>query len=674
MRLLTRTNLKKGYYYFCIHYQTIVKMKLKLTTLCFTALFSALGFAQTDAQEVLFKVDTDPVYLSEFVRVYNKNLSLVQDESQKDVDEYLKLFTNYKLKLKEAEALGFQEKETYKKELDTYRKQLAKNYLTDHKVTDALINEAYENISNDVKANHILVRVAEGASAKDTLAAYNKIEAIRARAQKEGFEAVRKELHNGKTVFGEELGWFTGFRMVYKFEKVAFTTPLDSISKPFKTRFGYHILKVLGKRKARGSRTVKHIMIGKKNDTANTAQGRINDIYQKIQQGEEFETLAKQFSDDKSSAPAGGLIKAFSSGDLSVPEFEDAAFALENKGDMSQPVETDFGWHIIKLEKKTPVKTFKELKPELEQQVKQSDRSQLIEESFIERLMQKYKVNENKPDLSYFVSILNEDYDINAWKLPADFKEDTPFIKIRDKQYLYKDFGTYLEKSQRMKREGADNEGVINDAYDRFIKARVRIAERDNLEKDNPEFAAILKEYREGLLLFDLMDSTIWQSAKTDSVEVQAFYNANKDNYFWPKRALVEVASSSNKKTAKKVAKLIENDSTAQAIKALINLDGKVNVIFTKDTMSAGHQALPKDFTLEKGISKIHKHDKSYIVAKVFEVYPKKNKPFEAVKGIVMSDYQNDKEKVWLEELRNKYKVVVNQDVLKKAKAKIKNQ
>lgn len=649
-------------------------MKLKYCYLVFLLFFTVSAIAQTSKKEVLFTVADEPVYVSEFLRVYNKNLNLVQDESQKDVDEYLKLFTNYKLKLKEAKALGLHEKPSYKRELETYKKQLAKNYMTDSKVNDALVEEAYNHISNDVKANHILVRVAEDASPQDTLTAYNQIKELRERAIKEGFEVVRKEVHNGKTLFGEELGWFSGFRMVYKFEKVAFNTPVGEISQPFRTRFGYHIVKVLDKRKARGERTVKHIMIrAKEGDTLSNAETRIRDIYKKIQQGEAFEALAKEFSDDKNSAPSGGLLKPFSSGQLSVPEFEEAAFALQNKGDISEPIKTSFGWHILKLEKAKPIGAFQELKPELENKVKRDSRSQLIEEALISKLKEKYNVSDETPDLSYFTSILNDDFFKRTWKLPEDFKKDETLIKIGNKELTNADFGDFLLSQQKRIRGKQSFDKLVESAYNSFLNSNLKQYQEENLENENEDFAHILGEYRDGLLLFDLMESTIWQAAKTDSVEVKAFYESNKANYFWPKRIYAEVASSANKKVIKKVAKLLKENMAAEDIKTLVNTNGDVNVIFTIDTMDVNHQALPKSFVLQKGISKVYKHNNGFIVAKVNDVLPKKQKPYEEVKGLVMSDYQTQKENLWLEKLRAKYKVVINNDALKTVKTKIKD-
>ncbi len=646
---------------------------MKYYSLFLVLFFVSFLNAQTSKRDVLFTVDNEPVYVSEFLRVYNKNLNLVQDESQKDIDEYLKLFTNYKLKLKEAKAQDLHKDSNYIKELEKYKKQLAKNYITDAEVSEALIKEAYEHMASEVNATHMLVKISEDANPQDSLAAYKQIMAFREQAGKEGFEKVRKEMHNGKTLFGEELGWFTGFRMVYKFEKVAFNTPVGEISQPFRTRFGYHIINVLDKRKSRGERTVKHIMLmDKKGDSLNNDEKRIKDIYAKIQQGESFETLAKQFSEDKNSAPKGGLLNAFSGGQLSAPAFEEAAFALQNKGDISQPIKSKYGWHIIKLENTKPVGTFEQLETELETKVKRDARSKLINDALYAKLRAKYNIPNEGPDLNYFVSILNEDFYKRTWKLPADLNEEQSLITIGNKTLFYKDFADYLLSYQKRVRGRQNFNTIVEKAYDLFLNINLRDYEEENLENDNEDFAHILGEYRDGLLLFNLMEKTIWQAAKTDSVEVEDYYNKNRENYFEPEHAFTKVASSSSKRVIKKVAKLMKENMPMENIKKLVNTKGEINVIFTQDTMNVSHQALPKDFSLKEGISEIYKHSDNYVVAHVGKVFPKKLKDFEEVKGLVMSDYQTNKENLWLEELKRKYQVVVNAEALKKVKAEIK--
>ena len=258
----------------------IYQMKLKYFYALFVFLFTINIQSQITNNDVLFTLNKEPVYATEFMRVYSKNLDLVQDESQKDVDAYLTLFKSYKLKLKEAKYLEFDKKPSYIRELANYKKQLAKNYLSDNKVTDALVLEAYERSINEVKASHILIKIPEDASAQDTLIAYNKILKIRETLISVGFETLKRDIHDGKTIFVEGLGYFSCFKMVYDFENAAYNTNIGEVSMPFRTRFGYHIVKVFDKRKSRGEVTIGNIMVSSKqvDSIQDNSENRINDI------------------------------------------------------------------------------------------------------------------------------------------------------------------------------------------------------------------------------------------------------------------------------------------------------------------------------------------------------------------------------------------------------------
>lgn len=640
------------------------------------AVFSLCFFAskaQNPNDEVLFTVENDPVYVSEFTRVFNKNIDLVKDESQKDVDEYLKLFINYKLKLKEAEALGLDKKQSYLNELSSYKSQLASNYLTDSKVTDELIEEAYKRMTTEVDASHILIRLDDNPTPEDTLQAYNKLLKLRDRVMQEGFETVKKDIHNGKTVYAEDLGYFSAFKMVYNFETAAYNTPVGEVSMPFKTRFGYHIVWVKDKRESRGERTVAHIMISnqKKDRPHDKPESRINDIYLKLQQGEDFEALAKQFSEDQSSASKGGMLAPFTGGQLSSVEFENQAFALEHVGDISKPFETEYGWHIIKLYGKKPVASFEDMKGELEEKVKRDSRSQLINESLLNNLKQQYQVSDATPDLSYFESILNDNYFIGKWVLPTDFKAQEPLIKIQEKQIVYEDFGQYLVKNQRRQMPKMSIKTLVVNSYHAFLENELLQYKKERLEVENQDYANIVEEYRDGLLLFDLMETEIWNAAKKDSVGLQTYYNNHKDNYFWNQRVDAVVASSAKKTTIKKVQKLLQNNQTPEQIKAAINSESEIDVIFTSGIMDAQHQSLPADFKFKTGVSDIYKFNEGYIVANVKEVLPKETKSFDEAKGAVISDFQNHKEANWILSLEEKYQVHVNQDVLESVKKQL---
>ncbi|WP_166963550.1 peptidylprolyl isomerase [Yeosuana marina] len=650
-------------------------MTFKYFPLLALFLFYFKASAQSNSEEVLFTIQDEPIYSSEFIKVYNKNLNLVEDESQSDLNSYLTLFINYKLKIKEAYSLGLQNKASYKRELDGYRKQLAENFINDTKVTDDLVKEAYNRISNEVKVSHILIRLPENASPQDTLVAYNNIVKLRNRALKEGFDKVRKEVHNGQTVFGEDLGYFSAFRMVYPFESAAYHTNVGDISKPFRTRFGYHILKVYDKRKSRGEITVAHIMVTNKpeDSISNSSETRINDIYKKIQQGEDFEALAKQFSEDPSSSNKGGKLAPFSGGQLSSQVFEDTAFSLNNIGDVSKPIKTKYGWHIIKLLNKKPIQPFQDMKPELEMKVKRDDRSHLIDDALFDKLKIKYKVTDEQPALGYFESILNDNYFKKTWELPEGFQGSKPLIKIGEKQLTFQDFANQLLKSQRIAQKASFKELVAKE-YNMFLKKNLIKYQEDHLETENKDFASIISEYREGLLLFDLMESTIWNASKTDTTEIKTYYNSHKDNYRWPDRIDAIVASSANEKILKKAAKLLKKNIDLETIKQTFNTNNKVNVMFTVGVMDNQNQALPNNFPFKKGISKIYNHNNSYVVVQVKDVFPSSQQSFEEAKGKIISDYQTDKEHKWLQGLKDKYKVVINEEALNHVKLKLNKQ
>ncbi|MGY0392034.1 peptidylprolyl isomerase [Bizionia sp. KMM 8389] len=630
--------------------------------------------AQTTSKDVLFTVGGDPVYTSEFERIFNKNLDLVKDESQKDVDAYLKLFINYKLKVKEAQSKGLDTMPTYLRELNNYKKQLAKNYLTDTQVTEALVEEAYQHTKNEVKASHILIRLEEGANPEDTLVAYNKLLRFKERIEQEGFEAVQKDVHDGQTIYAENLGYFSAFKMVYDFEKVAYSTPVGTVSNPFKTRFGYHILLVEDLRQSRGERTVGHIMVAnKRDDKLQDAETRIQDIYTKLLQGDSFESLAKQFSEDKSSADKGGKLAAFSGGQLSSSEFEDVAFSLKEEGDISEPFESGFGWHIVKLFKKTEVADFETMKPELEARVKRDSRSQLINTSRAKTLKANYQVKDNPEALAYFASILNPNYYVRSWNLPQDFTGDKLLVQIDKKAILYKDFGEYLVKKQRRARVKKPFNVIVQEHYDAYLNTQILQYQEENLENENEDFANVLSEYRDGLLLFDLMEKEIWNVSRTDSVALKAYYENHKTNYSWEQRIDADVASASKKGTIKTVKKMLESGDDPETIKNDLNVNNEVHVIFTSGIMDKAHQAITQDLDFKVGVSKIYKNDKAFVVANIKEVLPVQLKTYDEAKGQVSVDYQEFKENQWLEELEEKYPVQINEAVLNQVKTNLKN-
>ncbi|UZO80424.1 peptidylprolyl isomerase [Aquimarina sp. ERC-38] len=645
----------------------------------FIFLFSAATIVVSAQKKdaVLLNINGQPVYTSEFKRVYLKNIDLVKDESQKDIDQYLNLFVDYKLKLNEALALELDKNEKYIKEFEGYKKQLASGYLTDNEVSEQLVKEAYDRMKKRVNASHILLQVTPNAAPKDTLEIYNKISKIRDSIVNGGnFNEIAKRNSEDPSAKdnGGDLGWFSAFRMVYPFEDAAFSTEVGEVSMPFRTRFGYHILKVNDKEASLGEVTVAHIMIATtpevKEEEAHT---RIKDIKKQLDQGASFEALAKEYSDDKNTAVNGGKMNKFGQGVLNAPEFEKKAFALQTPGEISEPVKTDYGWHIIKLIEKNPLEEYDKLKGELTQKIKRDSRSQIITNSFTNKLKKKYNLVSNKEAVEYFKNNVPVTVFDGNWQPDStDTAMQKTIFSLKTKKYSYGDFAKYIQETAANNRQYQNVAAFIEDSYKNYETKELLSFHEENLENDNEDFAKVLVEYRDGLLLFDLMETKVWNAAKTDSIALQKFYEANKEAYVKEKSYQIVKASSTDQEVIADVEKLFNQGLSKEAIEKNLTEAGKAaNVIWLEEEVEEGNTNLTKKLTgKENEVVSINEGD-LYTVLKVIKINPKKIKSFEEIKGKVISDYQEEIEKKWMQELREKYEVKVNKRTLKAIKKEL---
>ncbi len=643
----------------------------KLAPLFLLFLFTFSSIAQKK-KDVLLTIDETPVHTSEFVRVYKKNLELVQDDSQKDVENYLELFIDYKLKIAEAYRQKLHEDSNYKKEFSKYQEQLSRNYLYEDKVNDDLAMEAYQRGLEEINASHILVFTSFDDLPQDTLTAYNKIEKIRERALKgEDFEKLARETSEEPSAKerGGNLGYFSVFTLVYPFETAAYNTPVGEISEIVRTQFGYHIIKVIDRRKKLHELTVSHIMLSDKADSTRTfdPEERIKELHSLIQQGESFENLAKQFSDDKSSGKRGGQLNKFSKGDLRSDEFEEAAYALETAGDVSEPVKTSFGWHLIRLDEIHTIPTFEEKKRDLLNRVQDASRTKIVTNKVNKKIKDKYGYTNDGTYKTFFNEYLKDEVLQRKWVYDTlSGEQDKVIFTIGDRELHYSDFAEYINDRQRRTKAYKTKEGLINGMFDEFETLELKNYFRDRLEFENEEYAGIITEYRDGLLIFDVMDKNIWGKAKNDSIGLQKFYDATKEQYVWKKRVDAIIVSATNNATAREVGKLLEQSKTEEDIKKQFNTEEAVNVIISNGVFEIDQSDLPENFEVVKGVSKIYPVDDSFVIVKVKEIIEPSIKTLDEVKGKVLSNYQNHLEENWVKELRKKYEVEINKKALRK--------
>ena len=643
----------------------------------FLLLMTTIVSAQNKPKEVLFSIDDKPYYTDEFERVYRKNLELVKDESQKDLNQYLELFVGYKLKVTKANKLGLQNNLKYQNELKSYRTQLSKNYTSDSKVTAELVNEGYERMKKEIKASHILFLVDENAAPADTLKAFNKAIEIRKRALAgEDFGTLAQELSEDPSAKENKgnLGYFSSFRMVYAFESAAYNTPKGQISQPIRTRFGYHIIKVEDVRDNRGEISVSHIMVmkAKENEDASKPESTINEIYKKIQQGEKFEELAKQFSEDKSSATKGGALNKFSSGQLSSEIFENTAFSLTKDNPISQPFQSEYGWHIVKLNERYPLKTLEESRKDLENKISRDDRSRIITNTLTEKLRKKYTVKRDEKVYVALKKMVTNDFYESKWEYSKDDKmAASTLVTVDKKQIAGTTFLEFVKSQQKAGMTLKPVDKLVDLLYSKFSDEQLNQYYNDNLEVEFPDFSNIMDEYRDGLLLFDLMEKEIWERSKTDTLGLKAFYETQKDKHKWKTRLEVMIASSTNNEMIKKAESMLKKGKSIQEIKDKLNTKDVINIMFNESKLEIGDPTLPADTKPEVGVSPITQKGEYFYVTKINKVIPESNKTFEECKGKIVNDYQQFLEQNWVDELKKEFKVTIDQSTFEKTKASI---
>ncbi|HXA03153.1 MAG TPA: peptidylprolyl isomerase [Cytophagaceae bacterium] len=672
---------------------------------------------------ILLSIGNTQISLSEFKSVYDKNRG--KDDAAKDpkaLDNYMDLYVTFKMKVKEAEEMGLDTSAAFKTELAGYRKQLAQPYLTDKEVNDQLLNEAYERMKWDVHARHILIWLNENALPKDTIEAWNRAMIIRDNLigktvppamMNEYEQMVRKDIENAKvkkakdslevrlnniknlgkdlnalgaqdkfivaakTVTddpsgknnGGDLGYFTSMKMVYPFECAAYNTKPGEISMPVRTNFGYHLVKVEDKRAARGEILVAHIMINAKagipkQDSIN-AKNKIDEIYAKLKKGEKFEDLVKQFSDDKVSAAKGGELRWFGYYDMPA-EIESASFALQNNGDISEPVKSRFGWHIIKRIDRRGVPKFDDIKNDLKSKIAKDRRSSKGKESLIIKLKAEYKYKEIAKAKEEFVPILDSTFFQAKWSASKAAKLNKTVFVLAGHDYTQTDFAKYLE-SHMTRRAKTDPSVVVNESYKNWVNETIVNYEETQLDRKYPEFHALMQEYRDGILLFDLMDKKVWTKAVKDTAGLNEFYEKNKNNYLYEERSDASVYTAATEKLADEAHKMMEKGKSEKEVIAKLNKDSQLNLLVESKIFNKGENSTV-DANWIPGVSPIKETDKKFTFVKVNKILMPSPKALADAKGAVTSDYQNYLEKTWIESLKKKYPVNIHKDVLAQIK------
>ncbi|GAB3995740.1 peptidylprolyl isomerase [Spirosoma daeguense] len=524
---------------------------------------------QAPPKPVILTLGNKAFTTDDFFQSFTKNQLSADSAQRTDVKEYFDLYTNLKLKVLAAEAEGRDTTEAFREEMNTYRKQLAQSYLTDKVLVESMAAEAYQRMQEDVNVSHILLSVPEDALPADTTKAYE--EALKLRRQTQNgtdFAQLAREHSQDVTTApnGGSLGYVSAFGIVYPLETAAFTLPVGGISQPVRTRFGYHLVKVNGRRPSRGRVRVAHILvrISQSADEAGqkAAQERIDEAYKRLQTGEPFEVVCRDVSDDVTSKTNGGVLPIFEPGRW-VPAFEDAAFGLGKSGDYSKPVRTNYGWHIIKLIERRGLEPYTTMAPLLRQRVTTDSRADILRQVTVQRLRKEYSVQEVKPVIDAALTKADSSLLRGQWRytepLDAALQNKTILI-IGNQPFTANQFFAYVRQRQQPQRKptaagnvssseliAAGSPGVaMRRLFDRFVGDQLMATEEQSLDKKSPEFKALLSEIRDGVLLSQVMEQNVWERSMTDSTGQKQYFEQNKAKYTFSERAVATILTATN--------------------------------------------------------------------------------------------------------------------------------
>ncbi len=641
-------------------------MKKGLLSLALVLASVAVVQAKGSKDPELMTINGKAVTLGEFEYLYHKNNS--QQLAPQTIDEYLDMFVTYKQKVADAESEGIDNTETFKNEFDGYRRELAEPYLRNKEMEDSIIRAVYSHMQEDVDVSHIMLA--------------SKGPGIDAEAQKHTLDSIRTAILNGADFAalarqysidraarknGGRMGFIPVGRLPYTFEDAAYNTKAGEISPVVETPFGFHIVKVNARRPARGQVLAQHILKltqGLSEEDAAKKKAEIDSIGALLAAGADFEEIAKKESEDPGSQRNGGRLNWFGAGQM-VPEFEEAAFSLQN-GEVSAPFKTSYGYHIVKRLDWKPVDSFETMEPMIKNVIQRDERGQMPRKRKIAELRRKFKAGVNAANLALVKneivknggldSALIEKYIVSEMEVASMGKQKILLSEV------VSEIGAPLAGTPE--RQAAQFEERVNLSLDNAVTE----AERQDLAVNNADYRNLLNEYRDGMLLFEVSDRKVWTKAKQDKEGLENYFRTHRDKYKWEKPKfksyVVFATSDSIMQLAKGYLEStdIPGDSLATDLRKKFGKDVKIEKVIAAQGENNITDYL--GFGAEKPEAK----------GKWAWYFPYRGKilnaPEEAadVRGAVTGDYQGELEEAWVAGLKQKFPAKINKKTLKKAK------
>jgi peptidyl-prolyl cis-trans isomerase SurA len=635
-----------------------MRILLLIQSFCFLTWIAVAQGKETAKIQPLFSVGPSTVSVDDFLYTYRKNhQNASQDYTEKKINEYLDLFINFKLKVAEAHSRGLDTTAKFDTEFKTYKEELKKPYRTEPDALDKLTRETYQRLTEEIRAAHILINARPEAEPADTVIAYQKLVNIKNRIQGgEDFEKLARELSEDPSAKynGGDLGYFTALQMVYPFEDAAYRTPVGDLSPIIRTRFGYHLIKVIDRKPARGEVEVSHILLRTGTSDDAKVKSTAFTLYDQLKGGRNWQEVCKENSQDANTSQTGGLLKPFGIGALaSVPEFEAMAFAMQKPGEISDPFQSSIGWHIIRLEKKIPLPPYSEMETSLKRRVSRDERLQVSQQALTTKRKKQFLFVENQEVKQRIMILADSSLTQGSWKYlgsPDQLKQT--IFSVETKPVLVSEFVGYVKVNQK---KSSLNPGVyLNQLYENLVEEKIQVAEEEELKKKYPEYSNLLTEYREGILLFEIMETEVWNRASSDTLGQRQYYQANRNNYQAGDRVEARIFSMQEKSVRDEfTSKIKKGDSLTQSDLRRFKSVQNFRIYKKKDSK------IIDQIPWTTGLHETESEGLFYLV-EVKRLVAPGIESFEEARAQIISDYQDNLEKNWIKELREKYPVKIN--------------
>ncbi len=638
----------------------------KFVLICFPILFATIGYGQT-----IFTYGKNTVSKSEFVRAFNKN-PMVGINRKEALKEYLDLYMNFKLKVKAAYDAKLQDDATQVAELNNFKLQIADNIINEEAQMGKLVQEAFERSQKDIHIAQVFIQVPEGG---DTTVAYKTItEAYNQLQSGKDFSKVSAQYSSDISTKqnGGDLGYITVFTLPYLYESMAYSTAPGTFSTPFRSVIGYHIFKNVAERTPLGKRKISQILVAIPPSSSEAekqlALSKADSVYGLLIAGKDFAEMAREVSNDISSAGNGGSLQEFGIGVYS-PIFEKAAFSLAKPGELTKPFATGFGYHILKLDQVVQVgidKANVETIARLQDKVQRDDRLAIAKKSMIDKQIKKIgyvAANYNKAELwKYTDSAL-----LNTKLTKPAINDKTVVFSFAKQPVTVADWLNFVKASRSSSVE--TNRKAYGDLMEDFIKQSAAEFYRTHLENYSDEFKQQLSEFKDANLLFGIMDTNVWSKANNDTTGQKKYYEQHKSKYVWAPSAEALIVTSANEGMADEIQEKIKK-SAANWHFIVESYGGQVTA--DSGRFEFGQLPVLERTRFEGGIVTApvkSQGDNTVTFNYIFSVYNDgEQRTFDDSRGLVISDYQQVLEDKWIAELKKKYPVKVNMAVFNSIK------